>query len=165
MNEKDQFVILFVCTGNTCRSPMAEYAMRSLIEKERPGKSEVVSAGIAAGNGFPATRYAVEAARMWELDVSPHQSQQLSPQLIEKADLILAMAPEHHRQVTQMVPSAADRTFLLKNFPDSSPVGEDVEDPIGRELEDYNQTFLEIGEYLGKYLPEIVKRLDEKTDA
>jgi len=144
---------------------MAEYAMRSLIEKERPGKSEVISAGIAAGNGFPATRYAVEAARMWELDVSPHQSQQLSPRLIEKADLILAMAPEHHRQVTQLVPSAADRTFLLKNFPDNSPVGEDVEDPIGRELEDYNQTFLEIGEYLGKYLPEIVKRLDEKKDA
>jgi protein arginine phosphatase len=165
MNEKEQFVILFVCTGNTCRSPMAEYAMRSLIEKERPGRAEVLSAGIAAGNGFPATRYGVEAARMWDLDVSPHCSQLLSTQLIEKADLILAMAPEHHREITRMVPSAADKTFLLKSFPDNSPEGEDVEDPIGQALENYNQTFLEIGEFLGQHLPEIVKKLDEEKDA
>jgi protein-tyrosine-phosphatase len=165
MNADKKFVILFVCTGNTCRSPMAEYALRSLLEKERPGRAEVMSAGIAAGNGFPATRYAVEAARMWGLDVTPHASQQLSPQLIEEADLILTMAPEHHRQVTRMDPSAADKTFLLKSFPDNSPDGEDVEDPIGRDLEDYNQTFLEIGEYLGEHLSEIVKRVDEKADA
>ncbi len=165
MNDQKQFVILFVCTGNTCRSPMAEYAMRSLIERERPGRAEVLSAGIAAGNGFPATRYGVEAARMWDLDVSPHLSQLLSPQLIEKADLVVAMAPEHHRVITRLVPSAADKTFLLKSFPDNSPDGEDVEDPIGRALEDYNQTFLEIGEYLGQHLPEIVKMLDEKADA
>jgi len=144
---------------------MAEYALRSLIDRERPGKVEVISAGIAAANGFPATRYAVEAARMWNLDVSPHLSQPLSPQLIEKADLILAMSPEHHREIVRMVPEAADRTFLLKNFPDNSPRGEDVEDPIGRSLEEYNKTFLEIGEYLGQHLPEIVKRVDEKADA
>lgn len=165
MNEKNQFVVLFVCTGNTCRSPMAEYALRSLLEQERPGRTEVLSAGIAAGNGFPATRYAVEAARMWELDVTPHRSQQLSPRLIERADLILTMAPEHHREITRMVPEAKEKTYLLKSFPDNSPRGEDVEDPIGRALEDYNQTFLEIGEYLGQYLPEIVKRVDEKANA
>jgi len=75
------------------------------------------------------------------------------------------MAPEHHREITRMVPEAKEKTYLLKSFPDNSPRGEDVEDPIGRALEDYNQTFLEIGEYLGQYLPEIVKRVDEKANA
>ena len=67
--------------------------------------------------------------------------------------------------IVEILELRADRTFLLKSFPDNSPDGEDVEDPIGRALEDYNQTFLEIGEYLGQHLPEIVKRLDENTDA
>jgi protein-tyrosine phosphatase len=165
MSQKDKYVILFVCTGNTCRSPMAEYALRSLLEKERPGKAEVHSAGIAAATDFPATMYAAEAARMWDLDLSQHRSQSLTTGLVEAADLILAMAPEHAEAVVKLVPDARDRTCLLKNFPDEAPYGEEVEDPIGRSLDHYNETFLEIGEYLGKHLPQIVARIDEKLNA
>jgi hypothetical protein len=64
-----------------------------------------------------------------------------------------------------MTPSASERTFLLKNFPSTGSKGEPVEDPIGQSLERYNETFLEIGEYLGKHLDEIVKRIDEKIPA
>ena len=165
MTDNKKYAVLIVCTGNTCRSPMAEYALRSLLEKERPGKAEVASAGTGAAAGYPATEYAQEAAKMWRLDLSPHASQLLSPELIELADLILTMSSRHHREVLRLSPEAEDKTYLLKKFPDNAPVGEEVEDPIGQSLSRYNETFLEIGEYLGKHLPEIIKRIDAKQDA
>lgn len=161
----EPFVILFVCTGNTCRSPMAEGAMRMLLEKERPGAFRVMSAGTAAATGFPATMYAIEAAKVWGVDISNHASQPLTKDLIDRADLIFAMSPSHLEQVLKLRPSAKEKTYLLKNFPDSSPDGEGVADPIGQSLEKYNETFLEIGEYLNKHLAEIVKRIDEKVHA
>lgn len=159
------FMIVFVCTGNTCRSPMAEGALRTLLEKERPGQFEVVSSGIAAASGYPATLYAIEAAKIWDCDISGHKSQPLSGELIDRADLILGMSQRHVKEVLRIRPGAREKTYLLKNFPDSTPTGEGVEDPIGQSLDRYNETFLEIGEYLGKHLPEIVKRIDEKANA
>jgi len=164
-SEQNKFSILIVCTGNTCRSPMAEGALRHLLEKERPGKSDVSSAGMAAAEGYPATKYAVEAVRMWDVDISGHQSRFLTEELVENSDLILCMAPEHHHAVLNLKSDAAEKTYLLKSFPDNSPVGEDVEDPIGQPLDTYNETFLEIGEYLGKYLTDIVARIDAGQNA
>lgn len=163
MSEK--FVILFVCTGNTCRSPMAEGALKDLLEKQRPGKCEVVSAGTIGASGFPATKYAVEAARIWDADISKHQSQPLTGGLIDRADLIFGMTSGHVGEVLKLRKKAANKTFLFKNFPDPGQSGEGVDDPIGQPLERYNETFLEIGEYLGKQLDEIVKRIDAKTNA
>ena len=143
---------------------MAEGALRMLLEKERPGKARVMSAGISAASGFPATMYGTEAAKMWAIDLSGHRSQALTQGLIDGADLIFGMSPEHVREILRQSPRAKDRTYLFKNFPDLSPTGEPVDDPIGQSLDRYNETFLEIGEYLGKYLPEIVQRIDAKTD-
>lgn len=141
---------------------MAEVALRTLLEKQRPGKVKVMSAGTGAANGFPATMYANEAAKIWTCDLSKHKSRQLSRGMIDDADLIFGMSPAHVKEVLRMVPGAVDKTYLLKNFPNGSQHGEAVEDPIGQSLDRYNETFLEIGEYLGKHLPEIIKRIDEK---
>lgn len=156
----EQYTILFVCTGNTCRSPMAEGALRMLIEKQRPGQVCVLSAGTHAATGYPATLYAIEAAKVWNCDLSKHHSQPLTERLIEQADLIFCMTAEHARAVVKMDDRAADKTYLVKNFPDQRLTGEPVDDPIGQSLSEYNRTFLEIGEYLGKHLPEIVQRID-----
>lgn len=160
----EPFVILFVCTGNTCRSPMAEGALTMLLSRLRPGKFDVMSAGTAAATGFPATMYAIEAAKIWDVDLSRHRSQPLTPALIERADLIFAMTPTHAQEILRVRRSAKHKTYLLKAFPDLSTVGDGVVDPIGLSLDEYNRTFLEIGEYLGKYLPAIVQRIDEKTN-
>lgn len=143
---------------------MAEYALRMLLEKERPGKAEVSSAGIAAADSFPATVYAIEAPKIWDLDVSPHKSRLLTREMVDAADLILVMSPEHHKAVLRLNKTAADKTFLFKSFPDNSPMGEAVEDPVGQSLDRYNECFLELGEYLGKHLPEIVQRIDQKLN-
>lgn len=162
MSEK--FVILFVCTGNTCRSPMAEGALRSLLDKERPGKSEVISAGTMGASGYPATMYAVEAAKLRDADISNHQSRPLTTQLIESVDLIFGMTSSHATEVLRLDSDAQDKTYLFKNFPESNLQGEGVDDPIGQSLERYNETFLEISENLDRQVDEIVKLIDAKID-
>jgi protein-tyrosine-phosphatase len=144
---------------------MAEGALRMLLSKERPGKFEVISAGTIGAAGYPATEYAVEAAKIWSVDISKHRSQPLAPALIDRADLILAMTPTHLQEILRIQRNADSKTYLFKSFPDRARKGESLADPIGQSLDVYNETFLEIGEYLGKHLPEIVKRIDEKTNA
>ena len=160
-----KYTIMFVCTGNTCRSPMAQVALEVLLGKRRPGMFDVISSGTHAADGFPATAYAAEAVKLWDGDLSSHRSQQLTPALIKKSDLVLAMTSEHLAEIRRLVPAAKAYSYLLKNFPEPSVNGEGVEDPIGQPLQRYNETFLEIGEYLGKHLPEIERRVDASFGA
>ena len=161
----DKYTVMFVCSGNTCRSPMAVGALQVLLEKQRPGKFEILSSGTGAASGFPATEYAVEASKIWNCDISGHQSQPVTEELINNSDLILAMTPKHLRELMRVKPDSKDKYFLIKNFPDSSPDGDGVEDPIGMPFDYYKETFLEIGEEIGRFLPEIVKRIDESVNA
>jgi protein-tyrosine phosphatase len=144
---------------------MAEGALRHLLQQQNTENFEVISSGTAAASGFPATLYAIEAAKTWEIDISQHLSQPLSSDLIKKADLIFAMTPGHYEEILRIEKDVEDKTYLLKSFPDNNPKGDGVADPIGMSLEDYNKTFLEIGEYLGRHIDETIKRIKEKQNA
>jgi tRNA threonylcarbamoyl adenosine modification protein (Sua5/YciO/YrdC/YwlC family) len=141
-------MVLFVCTGNTCRSPMAELMMRAklaeclkckLDELEERGVV-VASAGIAAAPGCPPSSEAVQVMREQGLDLSRHEAQPLTEQLVRHADLILSMTHSHMQSIVERWPSAADRTCVL--MPDKL----DVSDPIGQTIGAYRHCATQIAE-------------------
>jgi protein-tyrosine-phosphatase len=161
----ETFKIMFVCTGNTCRSPMAEGGLRKLLQNRNIDGINIFSSGTSAASGFPATIYAIEACRIWDADISSHRSRPLTPELIEQSDLVIAMTPAHCYEIIRLSPDARNKTYVLKNYPEPGCEGEGIADPIGGSLDMYNQTFLEIGEELGRILPMIIETAQKKKDA
>jgi len=139
-------IVVFVCTGNTCRSPMAELLMRAklaeaigcpLDDLEENGVV-VISAGIAAAPGCPPSSEAVVVMREQGLDLSRHEAQPLTEQLVRHADLILTMTHSHMQSIVERWPNAAERTRVL--MPDRA----DVCDPIGQPIGAYRQCAAQI---------------------
>lgn len=109
--------ILVVCTGNVCRSPLAEAFLRHTLESRFPGAApEVSSAGTSGWEGSPAHPDSVAVARERDVDISSHLARRLVRGMVDEADLVLAMAGEHRDAIAGGVPEAAARTFTLKEL-------------------------------------------------
>jgi len=130
--------VLFVCTGNTCRSPMAEGIFRKYLaqklgcEVDRLGDIgyKVSSAGVLDLAGSPASSEAVVACQAKGVDIAAHRSRVITDELVEESDLILVMEREHRATVVGLRPDAADKCFLLAG-------DEGVFDPIGQSMDVY----------------------------
>src|SRR2546423_11960373 len=122
--------VLFVCTGNVCRSPVAEGIFRHAVRGR--GDFRVMSAGLGAMEGQPPSPYAVQAVRELGIDISNQRSRMLTPDLVQQADYVFGMTHSHIDTVTLLYPQAAEKTFLLREFDDTLDFFEkDISDPIG----------------------------------
>lgn len=136
--------LLFVCTGNTCRSPMAAAAARHALESRGWSHVAVQSAGLAALSGTPAAENAVHVGSERGLDLTEHEAQPLTPELVEWADLILGMAPGHLAGIIDMGGGA--KAALVSDFLDDAAPGSAIPDPIGCDVETYRRTLDQLTE-------------------
>lgn len=156
IREVAQITILFVCTGNTCRSPLAEIFTKFLLAqkyeigiKDLPAFGfNIISCGIATYEGLPASNFAVESARRYNLDITNHRTRQINARMVAEADCIFCMSDEHIEYVLKLYPEALIKVKKLRAD------GKDINDPLASSYKEY--------EICASQIKEAVEKIVEK---
>lgn len=130
--------ILFVCSGNTCRSPLAEAIARRMFDVAGRTDVSVASAGTQAWDGSSASDGSILVGLERGLDLSSHRSRMLTAEIVGSSDLILAMSEQHAARVKELNPDA--NVHLLAGFASGESPGRIVQDPFGGDLDSYRET-------------------------
>ena len=126
--------ILFVCTGNTCRSPMAE-GIFNFLQKQQSSNSFSSSAGIMVIPGSCVSKYSVDALKQYNTDISDHIPKQIDKNLISENDLVLTMSQSHKDYLENLFPEFSDKIYTLGEYTS----GGDIQDPYGGSFNLYKQ--------------------------
>jgi len=145
--------ILFVCTGNTCRSPMAEAVARKIAIERGLTDVEAMSAGTSAHDGSPASDGSLLIGIERNMDLGSHRAQTLTRDMVQNADLVLAMGPHHLERIEAL--GGAGKAFLLSDFASHGASMRAISDPIGMELDVYRATADELEDEIRRALDRI----------
>lgn len=145
--------LLFVCTGNTCRSPMAEVIAQRLAESRGLDDLRVSSAGTSAWEGAPASDASLLVAMEQGLDLNGHRARVLSREILATADLVLAMGPHHLERVAAL--GAEGKAHLITDFASHGAQAGPVADPFGGDLDVYRATFAELTAIIERVLDRV----------
>lgn len=159
------FRILVVCTGNICRSPMAEGLLKDRVGKHGlADRVAVRSAGTWANHGNAASDNGVVIAAEDDIDIAEHRSHPITPELVEGSDLILVMTQSHRDEILAESPGAKDKIHLLTRFADPENGSlEGVKDPIGGNMDAYRKTYMELTGLIDASMERIGRLVEEET--
>ena len=149
--------IVFVCTGNVCRSPMAAgFFYDKLVREKVDGRVRVRSAGTWALEGQPASAYALQVMNEHGLDISQHRGRNLTQEDVDGADLVLAMTRRHADIIARDMQPGDGKMYLLSEMAGQA---QDIEDPYGGALHEYRRTAVELEEWVERGYARIVELL------
>ncbi|NLY18706.1 MAG: low molecular weight protein arginine phosphatase [Clostridiaceae bacterium] len=145
--------VLFVCTGNTCRSPMAEAIFKRMLkERNLDDRYSCSSAGVYAFEGDCASPEAISVAMQNGLDLKNHYARVLNFDMVKDAYIIFTMTRDHKRKVLDVYPESQDKIFTLKEFDEYDACDRDIIDPFGKDEKAYLDCIREIETVLSKIL-------------
>jgi L-threonylcarbamoyladenylate synthase len=158
---KTKFNVVFVCTGNICRSPMGEGILKAMVKKTKfKDIFYIQSAGTLDLGPLPAHDFSLKIADDNEVDLSSHKAKQISKQIVDDASIIFCMAMNHLHYLKKHYPQQKHKFYLLKDWKREKPLAvPSIADPIGHELKYFEKTYSDIYTEIKRVLPYILNEL------